>query len=109
MQSAICRRVGAEFQPSLPHLKVGVALTSLGKQPINGLRHPAQGDTTGWYVWAGDELLPDEDFFQPVHVDHLAEVLPTIIPYLGLPAGWRFLLAPGQEDIWFDGALLDVG
>jgi hypothetical protein len=27
--------------------------------------------------------------------------------YLALPAGWRFLLAPDHEDVWFDVNLLD--
>ena len=25
----------------------------------------------------------------------------------GLPPGWRFLIAPGHEDVWYDGSLLD--
>jgi len=29
-------------------------------------------------------------------------------PYLARPPGWRVLLAPGQEDVWYDGTLLDV-
>jgi hypothetical protein len=57
----------------------------------------------------GQELSSAADFFQPVHVAHLNEILPAIIPYLGLPAGWRFQVAPGHEDVWFDRALLDGG
>jgi hypothetical protein len=26
--------------------------------------------------------------------------------YLGLAPGWRFLIAPGYEDVWFDEILL---
>jgi hypothetical protein len=107
-QAAICRRVGVECQPSEQNLKLGLALATLGQQPINGLRHPAEDDATGWYIWAGGELSAADDFFQPVHVNHLAELLPQVIPYLGLPPGWRFLLAPGVEDLWFDEALLDL-
>jgi hypothetical protein len=106
LQPALCERFGAEFRPSQPHLKVGVALATLKQQPINGLRHPPKGDTTGWYVWGGQELSSADDFFQPVHVQHLDEILPAIIPYLGLPPGWRFQIAAGHEDVWFDGALL---
>lgn len=108
MQAAICRRVGAEFQPAEPHLKVGLAIATLSGQPINGLRHPSEGDTTSWYIWGGGTLSPTDDFFEPVHVDHLAELLPRVLPYLGLPPGWRFLLAPGVDDVWFDSALLDL-
>jgi hypothetical protein len=105
-QAGICERFGVEFNPSELHLKLGVALATLGQQPINGLRHPPKEDTTGWYVWAGADLSPADDFFQPVHADHLDKILPTIIPYLGLPAGWRFQVAPDHEDVWFDEALL---
>ena len=105
-QSAVCERFGVECHPSQPHLKLGVALATLGQQPLNGLRHPHQGDTTGWYVWGGQEPSSAADFFQPVHVQHLDEIMPAIIPYLGLPAGWRFQIALGHEDVWFDAALL---
>lgn len=105
-QAAVCERFGAEFHPSPAHLKLGLALATLRQQPVNGLRHPPKGDTTGWYVWAGDTPSPADDFFQPVHTDHLGEILPAVIPYLGLPPGWRFQVAPGHEDAWFDPSLL---
>jgi hypothetical protein len=89
-------------------LKVGLALATLGKAPVNGLRHPPTGDTTGWYLWAGEELEQRDDFFQPVHVEHLSELLPQVLPYLDLGPGWRFLVADGQEEVWFDASLLDV-
>jgi hypothetical protein len=31
-----------------------------------------------------------------------------VFPYLALPPGWRFLLAPGYEDVWYDPTLLDL-
>lgn len=107
IQMALCRRVGADFQASPPDLKVGVALATVGKRPINGLRHPPEGDTTGWYIWAGEDFSQALEFFEPVHVEHIAELLPRAIPYLGLAPGWRFLLAENQEDLWFDPMLLD--
>ena len=76
--------------------------------PVHGLRHPPEGDTTGWYVWSG-ERSQDDDFCLPIHVSHLDEDLPFVTPYLALPPGWRFLLAPGYEDVWYDEALLDIG
>jgi hypothetical protein len=27
---------------------------------------------------------------------------------LGLPPGWRFLIAPGYLDVWYDASLLDI-
>jgi hypothetical protein len=29
-------------------------------------------------------------------------------PYLALPPGWRFLIAPDYEDVWFDESLLHI-
>lgn len=40
------------------------------------------------------------------HISHLPEWCPDILPYLALPPGWRVLLAPGFEDVWFDETLL---
>lgn len=107
-QVAVCDRFGVECRPSEPRMKLGLALNTLSAQPLNGLRHPPTSDTTGWYVWGGEELSSAEDFFQPIHVSHLEELLPAIIPYLGLPPGWRFQIATGHEDVWFDASLLDV-
>ena len=77
--------------------------------PMNGLRHPGEGNTCGWYLWAGEgELSRDADYFQPVHVEHLHERCPQVLPYLALPPGWRFLIAPGYCDAWDDPDLLHV-
>lgn len=78
--------------------------------PINGLRHPPEGDTTGWYIWAGQQgFSPDDlNFFKPMHIRHLAELCPAVLAYLGLPPGWRFLIAPNHEDVWEDKSLLDI-
>lgn len=103
-QAEICRRFDVPPLAAPGALKVGISENVCGGQvmPINGLRHDPAGDTTGWYIWAGEDLSQDPDFFQPLHVKHLAEWCPQAIPYLALPVGWRFLLAPGYEDVWFD-------
>ncbi len=67
-----------------------------------------EGDTCGWYLWAGEEFSWDADFFQPVHVEHLRLWRPEVSQYLALPPGWRFLIAPGYEDVWYDEGLLRV-
>lgn len=108
-QRAVAARFGAEYCPAPSHLKIGIAANvRSGLMPVNGLRHPPEGDTTGWYLWAGEQFSEDPDFFLPVHVEHLAEWCPAIIKYLGLPPGWRFLVADGYEDVWFDETLLAV-
>ena len=99
--------MGVDFIPAPGHLKVGIsANVRNGVTPINGLRHVPEGDTTGWYLYAGTELRDDHDFFLPLHVDHLDDWCPCIRQYLGLPPGWRFLVADGYEDIWFDESLV---
>lgn len=108
-QRAICAKYGARFSPIDPKLKVGVNVNlRTGLQPLNGLRHPQEGDTCGWYLWAGEELTEAPDFFVPLHAIHLADWCPLVLPYLALPPGWRFLIAEGHEDVWFDAALLSV-
>lgn len=106
-QQVVCKKYG--LQPVVPPAghKVGFARnTSNGLIPINGLRHPPEGDSTGWYMWAGDELSEDPAFFEPLHVEHIKERCADVVPYLLLPPGTRFLIAPGQEDVWQDASLL---
>ncbi len=108
-QRAVCQRYGANWSPVDPDLKVGIARNvKSGLQPINGLRHPPEGDTTGWYIWAGEELSDDPGFFAPLHVSHLEEWCPAVLKYLGLPPGYRFLIAGEYEDVWEDRSLLEV-
>lgn len=105
-EQTVCEWVGAISSPPKPNTKVGIALGSLGKGTINGLRHPEVGDTNGWYIWCG-EFSTADDFFSPLHVEHLSEYLPAVVEYLDLPPGYRFLIDGNNfEDVWFDPALL---
>lgn len=109
-QRAICAKFSAPYEAIDLEFKVGAAANlSAGRQPLNGLRHPPEGDTTGWYLWAGEELSQADDFFRPLCARHLKAVCPQVLPYLGLPPGWRFLIADGYEDVWFDETLLALG
>lgn len=47
-----------------------------------------------------------DDFFQAIHVEHIESWCPEVIKYLALPPGWRFLIADGYVDVWFDESLL---
>lgn len=108
-QKQLCRKYGVQWFESPPHLKVGIAKNvESGLLPINGLRHPPEGDTTGWYIWAGEELPEDPDFFAPLHVEHLKDWCPAVLKFLGLPPGWRFLVAGDYEDVWEAPSLLDI-
>lgn len=106
-QAEACERFGSAFSPPGEDEYVGIALTTLSLLPLNALRHPVEGNTCGWYIWGG-EYSDNPEFFQPLHVHHLIAYAPAIIPYLGLAPGWRILLALGQEDVWYDPALLAV-
>jgi hypothetical protein len=108
-QGLICARFGVDPDRPLMGERVGInpnVLTDL--LPLNALRHPGENGTCGWYIWAGEELSDDPSFFVALHVEHLAKWCPAIVPYLALPAGYRVLLAPDFEDVWFDEALLTV-
>ena len=108
-QRSTCASFRADWTPAPFNLKAGVALNVESQlKPVNGLRQPPKGDTTGWYIWAGQVLSDEPDFFQPLHVSHLTDWRPEILKYLGLPPGYRFLLAENYQDVWFDASLLDV-
>lgn len=109
-QKKICDKVGVPWFYSPVDLKVGIAenMRNVVNMPLNGLRHPPEGDTTGWYLWAGEKLSDDPHFFKPLHLSHVEEWCPVILKYLGLPPGWRFLIDDkGYEDIWEDKKLLE--
>jgi hypothetical protein len=108
-QIEICRKNGVVYEPFDFGSKLGVSdnLVS-GLLPLNGLRHPPEGDTSGWYLWAGEELSTAADFFKPMHANHLIKLCPDVMKYLAFPPGWRFLVAGFHEDIWFDEELLNL-
>jgi hypothetical protein len=107
-QREVCDRIGADYEPPSAGSMTGIALHTRGLEPLNALRHPVEHGTCGWYIWWGDTLSEEPDFFDPLHVEHLPEECPEIVPYLALPPGWRVQLAPGYEDAWFDPNLLDT-
>ena len=108
-QRRVCRSYETGFLPPTPGSLLGLARdVATVLQPLNGLRHPIEAGTCGWYVWRGEELSQAEDYFQPVHVEHLITECPEALDFLALPPGWRFLIAPGQVDVWYDASLLKL-
>jgi hypothetical protein len=99
IQRDVCQAYGAEYLAASEQLKVGLSRSVVeGQRPLHGVRHMPEGDTSGWYIWAGDYSTA-EDFFQPVHISHLQEWQPVVTRYLGLAPGWRFLLVPEEDYI----------
>jgi hypothetical protein len=88
--------------------KVGLAIATLGKEPINGLKHPVTRNATGWYIWCGEAFSTAPDFFEPMCVDHLLEQLPGVATFLALPPGYKFLTTESYSDIWFDESLIKI-
>ena len=102
-QKQKCQQYDAGAVPYDPNSKVAISLNVKQEdvQPLNALRINPQGDTCGWYIWRG-EWSNDLDFFKPLHVEHIADWCPEVLPFLQLPPGWRILVAPGREDVWHD-------
>lgn len=106
-QIVVCSKYGSDYVPVPSSSKIGISEDiNSGHIPINGLRHIPVGDTSGWYLWAGDEPEQSCDYFKPLHIEHLRESHPTLMKFMGLAPGWRFLVAPNHEDVWFDQSLL---
>jgi hypothetical protein len=105
-QIEICAKFNSDILPSNSNDKVGIALNTIKLLPLNALRIKPENGTCGWYIWGGENLSSDVEFFQPLHVAHLDKYTPELIPYLSLGIGWRVLLAPNYEDVWFDNLLL---
>ena len=107
MQQRICRTYGAAFEPPAPRSKVGIALQTMGRVPIHGVRVAATDTVCGWYIRAGNESSDDPEFYQPLCLDHLGDYCKDALPFLGLPPGWQFLTDDqGYVDVWFDERLL---
>jgi hypothetical protein len=108
-QKALCTRYGVPHVPAPDFGKIGIAANLRdGAVPLNGLRHPPTSGMTGWYLWAGETWSDDPAFLAPLHLTHLTERCPQLLPYLGLPPGWRFLIAGAYEDVWYDAKLLNI-
>lgn len=110
-QTKICRIYQTKAFESPDNQKIGISIATRNKElfPINGLRHFPHGDTTGWYIWAGEDFSDDPDFFVPLHVNHINDWRPEVEKYLALPPGFRFLIGEnGYVDVWFDASLLEV-
>lgn len=103
LQLAMCERHGVTPVVVHPDEKLGIARSvRSGLLPIHGVRHLPEHGTCGWYIWAGDEMSEDPDFFEPLHVSHIEEWCRSAMRFLLLPPGWRFLVADDYEDVWFD-------
>lgn len=108
-QASVCARFDSAFAPVDPDLKVGVALETLERMPITGVRIAPENGTNGWYLWGGDSS-DSPDFFKPVHAQHLIEILPLVVKYLALEPGFKFMVDhEGYEDVWREDMPVEEG
>ncbi len=108
VQRAFCLKQAARYAATPGNTKTGFALSTKGQLPVNGLRHPPEKETSGWYIWCGQEFSDAADFFAPLHTRHLYEDHPELVKLLGLAPGYRFLLAGDHLDVWYDASLLNA-
>jgi len=107
IQKEICKKYDSQWKPINKILKIGIS-KNLTLNPLNGLRHNSEQGTTGWFIWSG-EYSEDENFFEPICAEHLLQIRPEIINYLGLDVGFRFLIDSNDyEDVWFDKNISEI-
>lgn len=106
-QKEICEKYQSKWKPINKKLFVGIS-DNHDIEPINGLRHPSEKGEISWFIWFGD-WSNNDDFFKPICAEHLLQINPKIIDYLGLDEGFRFLIDKnGYENVWFDENLLNI-
>jgi len=67
-QREICMRFGAScLLPDVRLRSASARLSTRRNFPITSCAISPQGDTTGWYIWSGEELSTDAGFFVPLH------------------------------------------
>jgi hypothetical protein len=100
LQRRICQTFGAAVEAPLPGTRVGIALQTLDRVPIYGVRIAPTEGMCGWYIHAG-EGSNAVDFYQALCVDHLSDYCKFALPFLCLPPGWRFITdGKGYIDAW---------
>lgn len=103
-QKLLCEEVGSAYVELKGDDVVAVAVHSLNKEPIVGLRNkPSTEENVSWYIYGG-ELGEGEDFFETMSIKKLQDILPEVLPYLALEEGYRFMIdADDYEDVWKEG------
>lgn len=103
-QKLLCEEFGSNYVEVKGDDVVAVAVHSLNKEPLVGLRKAPQTDENiSWFIYGG-ELGEGEDFFETMSIKKLQEILPEVLPYLALQQGFRFMIdGDDYEDVWKEG------
>lgn len=100
LQHRICEKYDVDFVQPLPGSKLGLAIETLHRMPIHGVRLSPTENTCGWYIYGG-EWSDAPDFYKPLCIDHLEEYCKLALPFLCLPPGWNFITDDkGFIDVW---------
>jgi hypothetical protein len=104
LQDEVCARHGVPVARPSSADYVGIDPRGLlpAEPTVYGARHePLFEGESGWYFTTDDD---GDGRLVKVHVGHLAEVCPAVLPFLALPPGWYFDTASGAAA--FDPSLL---
>jgi hypothetical protein len=99
LQQDTCRRL--DLPDVDPDEMVAIAISTLGAMPIYGTRISLpETRNISWFFHCGGHS-GTIDFYKPVHTEHLSDVLPSVMKYLRLPHGSKFIIDDnGFEDVW---------
>jgi hypothetical protein len=100
LQKSTCRDY--DLPEVEPEGMVAVALDTLGKFPICGECVVKEDDweKISWYFYCGD-YSEKKDFYRPIHIEHLNDILPDALKFLRMPYGSGFVInSNGDEEIW---------
>jgi hypothetical protein len=103
-QDEFCRRHDVPVTRPADEQYVGIDPRGLlpAAPVLYGARHPqVADDDTGWCFTT--DAYEDDPQLVKVHVGHLPDVCPAVLPFLALPIGWYFDTASGAAA--FDGSL----
>ena len=103
-QKLLCEEFGSSYIELKGDDVVAVAVTSLNKEPIVGIRKkPETAENISWYIYGG-ELTEGDDAFETMTIKKLQDILPEVLPYLALEEGYRFMIDfEDYEDVWKEG------
>ena len=72
-----------------------------GNRFVYGGRYAATSGWSGWSLMAAEQPKPPPTAIRSEHLRHLVSIREDLMPYLGLPVGWRFeLFADGSWHAW---------
>jgi hypothetical protein len=74
--------------------------------PFTARHFPGEGTRNGWVLWTGTAPMSGPGYL-PIRVRELLRWVPQVGPYLRLPPGWAFQIAPDHEDVWAEPELLE--